>query len=95
MYDLVDNLTFKLHSISPNLRPVFELTYELFKSDTVDFLEGKCFFLGAFGVLLTFGVPGVEMLPSLDNFVSYGSDVIKTRTPRGIWTRTGRGGCVR
>ncbi|KAJ7238434.1 armadillo-type protein [Mycena rebaudengoi] len=39
MYDLVDNLTFKLRSISPNLRPVFELTYELFKSDTVDFLE--------------------------------------------------------
>ncbi|KAJ7274060.1 armadillo-type protein [Mycena rebaudengoi] len=59
MYDLVDNLTFKLRSISPNLWPVFELTYELFKSDAVDFLE--------------------EMLPSLDNFVSYGSDVIKTR----------------
>jgi hypothetical protein len=44
MYDLVDNLTFKLRSISPNLWPVFELTYELFKSDAVDFLEGKCFF---------------------------------------------------
>ncbi|KAJ7232506.1 hypothetical protein C8J57DRAFT_172448 [Mycena rebaudengoi] len=57
----VDNLTFKLRSISPNLWPIFELTYELFKSDTVDFLEE------------------VEMLPSLENFVSYGSDVIKTR----------------
>ncbi|KAJ6583909.1 armadillo-type protein [Mycena vulgaris] len=59
MYDLVDSLTFKLRAISPNLWPVFELTYNLFKSDAVDFLE--------------------EMLPSLDNFVSYGSDVIKTR----------------
>ncbi|KAK7048757.1 importin N-terminal domain-containing protein [Favolaschia claudopus] len=59
MYDLVDSLTFKLRSISPNLWPVFELTYNLFKSDAVDFLE--------------------EMLPSLDNFVSYGSEVIKTR----------------
>ncbi|KAJ7490549.1 armadillo-type protein [Mycena latifolia] len=59
MYDLVDSLTFKLRAISPNLWPVFELTYELFKSDAVDFLE--------------------EMLPSLDNFVSYGSDVIKGR----------------
>ncbi|KAJ6622613.1 armadillo-type protein [Mycena sp. CBHHK59/15] len=59
MYDLVDSLTFKLRAISPNLWPVFELTYNLFKSDAVDFLE--------------------EMLPSLDNFVSYGSDVIKAR----------------
>ncbi|KAJ7105062.1 armadillo-type protein [Mycena crocata] len=59
MYELVDSLTFKLRAISPNLWPVFELTYNLFKSDAVDFLE--------------------EMLPSLDNFVSYGSDVIKTR----------------
>ncbi|KAJ7704207.1 armadillo-type protein [Mycena metata] len=59
MYELVDSLTFKLRAISPNLWPVFELTYNLFKSDAVDFLE--------------------EMLPSLDNFVSYGSDVIKAR----------------
>jgi len=35
------------------------LTYELFKSDAVDFLD--------------------EMLPSLDNFVSYGSEVFKAR----------------
>ncbi|KII90665.1 hypothetical protein PLICRDRAFT_52383 [Plicaturopsis crispa FD-325 SS-3] len=59
MYDLVDSLTFKLHSISPNMWPVFELTYKLFKSEAIDFLD--------------------EMLPSLDNFVSYGTDVFKTR----------------
>ncbi|KAF9222983.1 ARM repeat-containing protein [Gyrodon lividus] len=59
MYDLVDSLTFKPASISPNMWPVFELTYELFKSDAVDFLD--------------------EMLPSLDNFVSYGSEVLKAR----------------
>lgn len=40
MYDLVDSLTFKLRSISPNMWPVFEITYKLFKSDAVDFLEG-------------------------------------------------------
>jgi len=41
MYDLVDSLTFKLRAIAPNLWPVFELTYKLFKSDAVDFLEGS------------------------------------------------------
>lgn len=40
MYDLVDSLTFKLRSISPSMWPVFELTYKLFKSDAVDFLDG-------------------------------------------------------
>lgn len=60
VYDLVDSLTFKLRAIAANMWPIFELTYKLFKSDAVDFLE--------------------EMLPSLDNFVSYGSDVIKSRS---------------
>ncbi|KAF9065181.1 armadillo-type protein [Rhodocollybia butyracea] len=60
MYDLIDSLTFKLHSVSPNMWPVFELTYQLFKNDAVDFLE--------------------EMLPSLDNFISYGAETIKQRT---------------
>jgi len=59
MYDLVDALTFRLHAISPNMWPIFELTYDLFKSDAVDFLD--------------------EMLPSLDNFVSYGTEVLKAR----------------
>jgi hypothetical protein len=59
MYDLVDALTFRFHAISPNMWPVFELTYDLFKSDAVDFLD--------------------EMLPSLDNFVSYGTEVLKAR----------------
>ncbi|KAI0301095.1 armadillo-type protein [Multifurca ochricompacta] len=60
MYELVDSLTFKSRSISPNMWPVFELTYELFRSDAIDFLD--------------------EMLPSLDNFVSYGTDVFRART---------------
>lgn len=42
MYELVDSLTFKLRTISPNMWPVFELTYKLFKSDAVDFLDGQC-----------------------------------------------------
>lgn len=41
MYELVDNLTFKLASIAPNMWPVFELTYSLFKSEAVDFLDGE------------------------------------------------------
>ncbi|KAI0647875.1 ARM repeat-containing protein [Trametes meyenii] len=59
MYDLVDALTYKLRSISPSMWPVFELTYKLFKSDAVDFLD--------------------EMLPSLDNFVSFGTEMFKAR----------------
>lgn len=41
MYELVDSLTFKLRSIAPNMWPVFGLTYKLFKSDAVDFLDGE------------------------------------------------------
>jgi hypothetical protein len=41
MYELVDSLTFKSRSISPNMWPVFELTYELFRTDAIDFLDGK------------------------------------------------------
>ncbi|PCH39811.1 ARM repeat-containing protein [Wolfiporia cocos MD-104 SS10] len=59
MFDLIDSLTFKLRSISPNMWPVFELTYKIFKTDAIDFLE--------------------EMLPSLDNFISFGGDVFKAR----------------
>ncbi|KIK50563.1 hypothetical protein GYMLUDRAFT_252883 [Collybiopsis luxurians FD-317 M1] len=60
MYELVDSLTFKFRSVSPNMWPVLELTYKLFKNDAVDFLE--------------------EMLPLLDNHISYGADTIKLRT---------------
>ncbi|KAF5348588.1 hypothetical protein D9756_009610 [Leucocoprinus leucothites] len=59
MYHLVHCLTYKSRSISPQMWPVFESTYELFKSEAIDFLD--------------------EMLPSLVNFVSFGSDVIKAR----------------
>ncbi|KAH9028652.1 ARM repeat-containing protein [Lactarius hengduanensis] len=59
VYELVDSLTFKSRSISPNMWPVFELTYELFRTDAIDFLD--------------------EMLPSLDNFVSYGTDIFRSR----------------
>ena len=41
VYDLVDSLTFKLKAISPNMWPVFELTYKVFKAEAVDFLEGE------------------------------------------------------
>lgn len=41
MYDLVDSLTFKSRNISPNMWRVYELTYELFRTDAIDFLDGK------------------------------------------------------
>jgi hypothetical protein len=40
VYELVDSLTFKTRNISPNMWPVFESTYELFRTDAIDFLDG-------------------------------------------------------
>ena len=40
MYDLVDALTFNMRPITPPMWAVFELTYKLFKTDAIDFLEG-------------------------------------------------------
>ncbi|KAF5311710.1 hypothetical protein D9611_009470 [Ephemerocybe angulata] len=57
VYELTDSLTFHSRTISPGMWRVFELTYQAFKTDAVDFLE--------------------EMLPTLDNFISYGTDYIK------------------
>ena len=76
MYDLVDSLTFKLRSISPSMWPVFELTYKLFKADAVDFLEGRWSSYSRLGRTEEFSP---EMLPSLDNFVSFGTDAFKSR----------------
>jgi hypothetical protein len=43
VYELVDSLTFKSRSISPNMWRIFELTYELFRTDAIDFLDGNEF----------------------------------------------------
>ncbi|KAH9168755.1 ARM repeat-containing protein [Lactarius sanguifluus] len=53
VYELVDSLTFKSRSISPNMWPVYS------GRTAIDFLD--------------------EMLPSLDNFVSYGTDIFRSR----------------
>ncbi|TRM60552.1 armadillo-type protein [Schizophyllum amplum] len=39
MYDLLDTLTFRMRSVSPSLWPIFEQTYQLFKTDGIDFLD--------------------------------------------------------
>ncbi|KAJ3496053.1 hypothetical protein NMY22_g19860 [Coprinellus aureogranulatus] len=57
VYELTDSLTFHSRSISPSMWRIFELTYQVFKTVAVDFLE--------------------EMLPTIDNFISYGADTIK------------------
>jgi hypothetical protein len=79
MYELVDSLTYKLRSISAQMWPVFELTYRLFKHEAVDFLEGASIVVTHPGISNNSFCPfRAEMLPSLDNFLSYGSDVIKS-----------------
>ncbi|KAG8804908.1 hypothetical protein FRC17_005833 [Serendipita sp. 399] len=57
--DLVDSLTYNMKGISPDMWPIFEQMYKLFKNNAVDFLD--------------------EMLPSLDNFMSYGKEVFLAR----------------
>ena len=81
MYDLVDSLTFKLRRISPNMWPVFELTYKTFKAEAIDFLDGPWYSsVGLASMFINVDVAEPpEMLPSLDNFVSYGTDVFKAR----------------
>lgn len=44
MYDLVDALTFDMRRITPEMWNVFELTYKLFKTDAIDFLEGMLWY---------------------------------------------------
>ena len=41
VYDLVDALTFNMRRVSPAMWRVFELTHTLFKSDAINFLDGK------------------------------------------------------
>ncbi|KAF8875951.1 armadillo-type protein [Mucidula mucida] len=60
MYDLVDSLSFKLRSVPLPMWRIFELTWEAFCGDTT----------GAGGYAVDYLE---EMLPSLDNFVSFGS----------------------
>lgn len=80
MYELVDSLTYKLRSIAPSVWPIFELTYRLFKHEAVDFLEGLSITGFAIAALTwSYFLFFIEMLPSLDNFISYGADVIKAR----------------
>ena len=40
MLSLVDIFTFTLRAITPNMWPVFEQIHRLFKSITVDYLDG-------------------------------------------------------
>ena len=57
MYDLVDALTFDMRRITPEMWNVFELTYKLFKTDAIDFLEGNYFYLNVLVLqILTFWI---------------------------------------
>ena len=78
MYELIDSTTFKLRKISPNLWQVFELTYAALKTHAINWIEGQHSVRYPFpGAFLT--VSEAEMIPTLDNFLSYGSDVFKSR----------------
>jgi hypothetical protein len=57
MFQLVDSFTFKLRQIAPNMWPIFELTYKLFKGNAIDFLDGKPILLARrFGCLIAYDV---------------------------------------
>lgn len=78
MYELIDSTTFKLRRISPDLWPIFELTYQALKTHAINWIEGR------YNVLVlpsrhTLIPLKIEMIPTLDNFLSYGSDVFKSR----------------
>ena len=78
MYELIDSTTFKLRRISPNLWQIFELTYQALKTHAINWIEGQC------NIPVFFSCPPltlykIEMIPTLDNFLSYGSDVFKSR----------------
>lgn len=72
--DLVDSLTFNTKAIPPDMWPILEEIYKLFKNGVIDFLDGpftSADMIGSHSCL--------EMLPSLDNFMSYGKEVFYTR----------------
>ena len=73
--DLVDSLTFNTKVIPPEMWPIFEQIYKLFKNNVIDFLEGRFIpLVQSYSLTLS-----TEMLPSLDNFMSYGKEVFFTR----------------
>jgi len=45
VWELADTLTFRARAIVPEMWPVYQKTYELFKSSAVDYLEGGSYFL--------------------------------------------------
>lgn len=57
---------------------IFEHTYKLFKAEAIDFLDGQSQWKQ---LCLAFADAHhrAEMLPSLDNYVSFGGDVFKAR----------------
>lgn len=57
--------------------PIFEQTYKLFKSDAIDFLDGTP--TNVFEHFAWRLITVKEMLPALDNFLSYGKDVFISR----------------
>lgn len=77
-YELIDSTTFKLRRISPNLWQIFELTYKALKTHAINWIEGQCDMPVSLSQLIAHAFE-IEMIPTLDNFLSYGSDVFKSR----------------
>jgi hypothetical protein len=78
VYELIDSTTFKLRTISPNLWQIFELTYQALKTHAINWIEGQRIILTSLYRSIAHTVV-IEMIPTLDNFLSYGSDVFKSR----------------
>ena len=78
VYELIDSTTFKLRTISPSLWQIFELTYQALKTHAINWIEGQIIILASLSRSIAY-IFAIEMIPTLDNFLSYGSDVFKSR----------------
>ena len=73
MFEIIDSCTFAAKAISNTMWAVFELIHKSFKDRGEIYIEGKKYLV----VDLLLDLTPAEMLPALDNYVSYGADTLK------------------
>jgi len=73
VFEIIDSCTFAAKAISDTMWAVFELIHKSFKDRGEIYIEGKKCLVADLLLDLT----PTEMLPALDNYVSYGADTLK------------------
>jgi importin-7 len=83
IFEIIDSCTFSSKRVTPTMWGVFELIYKAFKESGIDFMDGKrCLYAVRSNRLRQrVTILHSEMLPSLDNYISYGQDVFVTNQP--------------